>query len=104
MITRIGGEFLVNSSTAGAQSEPVVSALPGGGFVLAWIDELGDSDGYGIKARLFDAAGSPVGLDFDVNSSETKSQFQPTVTTLASGGFVIAWSDDNGQEDGTSTS
>ena len=55
-------EFLVNDLTTGFQGSPVVSALAGGGFVITWwsADGVGDTSGYGIKARIFDAAGRPI--------------------------------------------
>lgn len=93
---KVGAEFLVNTSTAGAQQAPTITALAGGGFVVTWTDEshtLGDADGTSIKAQLFTAAGARIGSEFLVNSQVGDSQFEPTVSGLADGGFVVAWRD-----------
>jgi hypothetical protein len=37
--TKSGGEFLVNTTTPGAQAEPTIALLSNGGFVVAWRDE-----------------------------------------------------------------
>ena len=39
--TKIGGEFIVNTSTAGDQGEPAITALSNGGFVVTWNDHSG---------------------------------------------------------------
>ena len=36
---RIGGEFLVNTSTAGGQQMPSIAALANGSFIVTWTDE-----------------------------------------------------------------
>ncbi len=44
--TALGGEFQVNTTTAGNQLYPEVVAQPGGGFVVAWSGNgAGDADG-----------------------------------------------------------
>ncbi|RZJ40778.1 MAG: hypothetical protein EON86_11750, partial [Brevundimonas sp.] len=60
---RSGGELLVNTAISGSQGSPVVSALPGGGFVVSWTDQSngvggagGDTSGGAIKAQVFGAA------------------------------------------------
>jgi ELWxxDGT repeat protein len=99
MITRPGGEFLVNTQTAGNQLLPRTGALTGGGFVITWTDTsgtLGDSSGTSIKARMFDASGNAVGSEFLVNSQTAGPQDSSVVTGLAGGGFVIVWHDYSG--------
>jgi VCBS repeat-containing protein len=100
---RVGGEFLVNSQTANVQSQPAATALSSGGFVISWTDSSsagGDSSGTAVKAQLFDSTGAKIGSEFLVNSSLTGDQSAPSLTGLASGGFVAAWVDQNG--DGSS--
>ena len=90
--TRIGGEFLVNATTAGDQRGADVAALPGGRFVVSWSDS---NDGGNIKAQLFDATGAKVGGEFTVNTTTggQGGQVGPSVSPLADGGFLIAWTD-----------
>jgi len=56
-------EFLVNEETNSNQFAPSVAALPNGGFVVTWYsyDGVDDTSQTGIKARVFDADGTPLG-------------------------------------------
>jgi VCBS repeat-containing protein len=94
---RLGGEFLVNTTTASSQDQPVVASLASGGFVVAWRDVslIGDTSGSGIKAQIFDASGAKVGAEFQVNTTELNTQDQPTITSIPGGGFVIGWHDNS---------
>ena len=86
----VGGEFLVNTTTAGAQTLPAVAMSPGGAFVVAW--EGGDAAVQkGVFARRYDAAGVPQGGEFLVNTTTANQQENPTVAMDADGDFVIAW-------------
>ena len=77
----VGGEILVNTTTAGDQSGSDVAGLAGGGFVVAW-----QQGSIGIRAQAFDASGAKVGAEFEMNALG----WGPSVTALADGGFVIA--------------
>lgn len=93
---KIGTEFLVNSAILNSQDNPVVSALPTGGFVVSWVDSSltgGDASISSIKAQIFDAFGAAVGIEILVNQSTANAQRAPSVATLATGGFVISWTD-----------
>jgi len=87
----LGAEFPVNAHTSNAQTRPVVAAAPDGGFVVAWQSYLQDGSLYGIFARRFDSSGTPVGLDFQVNSFTTGYQTTPDVATDAAGAFLVVW-------------
>ncbi len=54
--------------------------------------------GYGVFARRFDAAGSAVGAEFQVNSFTDDFQSKAAVASRADGDFVIAWN--SGSQDG----
>lgn len=93
-----GGEIDVNSTISGAQTAPVVAALPDGTFVIAYVSNSA-SGGDDIRARHFQADGTPIGPDFEVNLPSSDDQNQPAIAPLASGGFFISWThsvDDNG--------
>ena len=99
-----GGEFLVNTTTSGKQSEPSVAPLQSGGFVVAWQDFSqtgGDTTGIAIRAQRFNASGVAQGGEFLVNTITTNDQQNPNVAELSGGGFVIAWEDLSGAEGGT---
>ena len=84
------GEFLVNQVTAGWQDFPAVAALSDGRFVATWAD-FGNSGIGDIKARIFNADGTPAGNEFTVNTLTPGTQFEPAVAGLAGGGFAITW-------------
>jgi Ca2+-binding RTX toxin-like protein len=93
---KVGGDLSVNTTTGQDQYYSAVAGLPGGGFVIAWTDQsIGNPDDTtptAVRAQLFDAAGAKVGGEFLVNSAPGEQYFE-TVTVLASGNFVIAWSE-----------
>jgi len=91
-----GSEFSVNLGTVGSQTGSDIAALPGGGYVVTWVDATG-LDGFGgtIMARMFAADGTPVTSEFQVNTTGAGDQFQASVTALAGGGFFVAWTDNS---------
>ena len=89
-----GAVIAVNVNDLSHQTNPVISTLAGGGFVVTWEDHYGyDGDGYGVRARVFADDGTPVSAEIAVNQSVTSTQFQPSVAALDDGSFVIAWAD-----------
>ena len=98
-IVKVGGEFLVNTQTAGFQELPSIAGLTGGGFVATWTD-YSDVSGLGVaKAQLYSAAGTKLGSEFAVASGAATDQSFPTVTNLAGGGFVVTWTEAGIQSD-----
>ncbi len=94
--SKSGAEFLVNTTTTNGQSEPTITALADGRFVVAWTDGSasgGDTSGCAVRAQVFNADGSTSGAEFLVNTTTTSGQFEPTITALADGRFVVAWTD-----------
>jgi hypothetical protein len=86
-------DFQVNTYTTSFQLGPAVAADAAGGFVVTWRSigsTGGDNDGC-IHARRFDAAGEPLGADFQVNTYTTGGQVFPDVAADPVGGFVVAW-------------
>ncbi|MGE0055708.1 MAG: FG-GAP-like repeat-containing protein [Hyphomicrobium sp.] len=88
----LGGEFLVNTFTSGNQSDPTVSALMNGEFVVTWVS-VGQSGGgsASIYGQRFGADGTPLGSEFRVNSYTVGAQISPSIASLQDGGFVITW-------------
>jgi hypothetical protein len=93
----LGDAFLVNENTAGSQYQPKVTALSTGGFVVAFYNDTGEYWG-DTYIREFDAAGNPVDSDRRVNADSGaayRSQYEPAITDLGNGNFVVAWRADN---------
>ncbi|WP_374307439.1 calcium-binding protein [Dongia sp.] len=88
----LGAEFSL-SSVAGANEGTVsISAMSNGGFVATWFAlESQNGSAQDVYARVFDAAGTPVGAAFKVNTNTGDYQWNPVVTVLADDSFVVTW-------------
>ena len=100
--SKVGPEFLVNTTTANDQHDPSVAALAGGGFVVVWTDN--SQNGSDVRAQRFDANGSKVGTEFLVNTITAFAQYNVSVAALAGGGFVVTWTDFSQSADDTNSS
>ena len=99
---RQGGEFLVNTTTTGNQTDSAITALASGGFIITWTDASAsgaDTSGTAVRAQMYAADGSRVGGEFLVNTATANGQQKPVITSLASGGFVVSWTDNSQQGD-----
>jgi hypothetical protein len=86
----VGGEFLINETTAGIQSNPSIGKLANGRFVVAW-NGRGEGDREGIFFRMFEENGQPLGSEILANESTSRTQSNPSITNLVDGTFAIAW-------------
>ncbi|MGR9090725.1 MAG: putative Ig domain-containing protein, partial [Gammaproteobacteria bacterium] len=89
--TKSGPEIRVNSSVEDQQSDPQVTALATGGFVVVWRSEDQDSSGGGVYGQRFSITGAPVGNEFRVNTTTFGTQGDPAVSATPDGGFVVSW-------------
>ena len=90
----LGAQFQVNTYTTGAQTAGDVAALPDGGFLVTFrsAGSLGsDADGSSVQARRYDAAGAPLGAEFQVNTYTTGPQSSGRIGVDAAGNFAIVW-------------
>jgi hypothetical protein len=87
----LGDEFTVNSYTSGQQFVPWVAMELGGNFVITWDSVGADGSGSSVRARAFDAGGSPVGGDFPVNTFTASDQSIPSVAARRPGEFLVVW-------------
>ncbi|MBI3838962.1 MAG: hypothetical protein HY288_13655, partial [Planctomycetia bacterium] len=86
-----GGEFQVNTFTAGAQDTPTIAMDATGDFVVAWASKNQDGSDYGIYAQRYNAAGAAQGTEFKVNTYTTGVQDAPSVAMDSTGDFVVTW-------------
>lgn len=85
----IAPESLVNMVSSGNQADSSITALSGGGYVVTFTDR---GAGWLVKGRIYDASGAAVGSEFIVNAATSGvSSVESSVTTLANGGFAVAW-------------
>lgn len=87
-------ELQVNSTTAGDQSEPSITALSDGGFLIAWQSAGQDGSGNGIYAQRYSADGDTVGGEVLLNITTANNEQDVDLATLSSGDVVAAWESD----------
>lgn len=90
----LGSDFQINTYTPFAQLEASVDVEPTGEFIVAWqsFGSLGsDASSFSIQAQRFDAGGTPIGGQFQVNTYTTGYQGRPAIGIAPSGEFVVAW-------------
>ncbi len=85
-------EAAVGTFTKGDQSFSNVAADASGNYIAVWQSNGQDGDGAGVFGRRFNAAGSPLGDEFQVNVTTEGDQFVPRVASNPNGQFVVVWS------------
>jgi hypothetical protein len=83
--------ILVNTTTTGPQNEPNVVGLLDGGFLVTWDDDQFNF----IRGQRFDAAGNPIGTEFNVAQGPYEA---PEMARLLDGRIAFAM-DDNSSAD-----
>lgn len=81
----IGNSFIVNSVANDRQSNPAVSALAGGGFVVVWEDRWQGP----LRGQAFAADATRQGGEFPVHADWAD---MAVVAGAPDGGFIAAWS------------
>lgn len=99
IISEPGTEFQVNEVTSGIVDFPLTASLASGRVVVVWRDDSGiggDTSGRGVKARIFDPSGAPLGGEFLVNLNTFGNQSPIGVVALSGGGFAVGYADQSG--------
>ena len=94
---RIGNPLLVSTGTKSKPllfSSPVVAALPGAKYAVAWTDFDGDGDALGVALRLVEPPNAPSGEPAHANKTTVFSQSDPDVLWTGTE-LVVAWVDDS---------
>ncbi|HST36531.1 MAG TPA: calcium-binding protein [Allosphingosinicella sp.] len=86
-LTPVNDYTKVNSTIAGAQFAPAITALSGGGYIIVWED----SSAGAIYAQRFSATGQPVGSELHLDGTQGGSALWVSVAATANDGFVIAF-------------
>lgn len=95
--TSLGGEFRVNTYTAGEQTQPAVAVDAAGNFVITWQSQQDPrakgekTASYGIYAQRYDSLGVPQGNEFRVNTTTADHQLSSSVASDDAGNFVVTW-------------
>uniref|UniRef100_UPI0018E0BC8C cadherin domain-containing protein n=1 Tax=Microvirga flavescens TaxID=2249811 RepID=UPI0018E0BC8C len=88
---KVGGETLVNTTTAGSQSLPDTVALADGGWIVTWTGGAGSAGTYDIFQQRYSANGDKVGGETVVNTTTTNEQTNPEITAFDDGGWLVTW-------------
>ena len=90
---RRGGQFRINSTTAGDQTRVDIAMDADGDFVVVW--QGPDGDGNGVFGQRYSAAGVQRGGQFRVNATAVGEQNEPSVAMDANGNFVVTYTGGN---------
>jgi hypothetical protein len=94
--SKVGSEFLVNTTTSGSQLDAAITGQGLGGFVVVWTDTSGsggDTSGYAIRGQRFTSSGSKFGSEFLVNTTTSGDQGNPSIAANSIGVFMVVWTD-----------
>ncbi|MCE9552558.1 MAG: hypothetical protein K8T91_04160 [Planctomycetes bacterium] len=89
--TRLGGEVLVNTTTAGSQQQSSVSFGADGDYTIVWSSIGQDGDGWGVYARHFLAGGTADGGEIQVNVTTHGQQQDAKVVQTSDGTWFVTW-------------
>jgi hypothetical protein len=89
--TPLGDQFLVNTTTVGAQQYPHVAMNDDGQFVVVWDCRTDPNSDRDIFGRRFDSQGQPIGDEFQINTFVEDDQRSPAVAIGSEGRFVAVW-------------
>ncbi|MBX3325246.1 MAG: DUF4347 domain-containing protein, partial [Nitrospira sp.] len=90
--TKIGSNFLVNTTTAGDQDQVDIAMDSAGNFVVVWeAERTAGSSVYSIYGQRYNSSGVAQGGEFLVNSVASSNDQYATVAMNDSGNFVVTW-------------
>ena len=95
-----GTETLVNTLATSDQFDPAISALDNGRWATVWSSYGHAGDASGIYMQLFNANGTKSGTEVHVNTYTNLNQYDPEITTLDNGDFVVTWQSQEQDGDG----
>lgn len=88
----IGGEARVNTGTAGSQAFPDVAADAAGNALVVWGSAgAGNGVGLGLFGQRYSATSSPVGAEFQINTTTAGIPERPSVAVSATGAALVVW-------------
>jgi len=90
--TPTGAQFQVNTITAQSQTQPNVAELADGGFLVVFREPAPDPEG--VRGRRYDAAGDPIGNDFQISEIFMNGIARPDVALGWDGRVAVVWEDD----------
>ena len=96
--TALGGQFLVNTTTAGNQQEPSIAYKANGDFGIVWSSYGQDGSGHGVYGKLYNAAGVVIKPEFLLNSTTAGNQLHAEIAASPGEKYFVSWTNEG--EDG----
>lgn len=97
----LSNEFQVNTFTTGSQQNPAVAADTAGNFTVVWGSaSVQDGSREGVFIRRYNAAGTPISGEIQVNQFTLNLQGNPSIAMDGAGDFVIGWESNYQDGDG----
>ena len=87
-------EFYINTPSDYGQRPPSLTTLSDGRFIATWSSYEPfeyEHNSFYIKAKIFNADGSEAVPEFIASDISQSDQYNPSVTSLDNGGFIISW-------------
>lgn len=96
----MGNEFRVNTYQSNWQSDPAITALNDGGFVIAWESYFNNYDDNGVVTtyvamQRYSSSGVRLGTETIISAADGASSRAISLSTLADGGFAASWTFDS---------
>ncbi len=92
-----GEEIQVNTTSNGHQSNPNITALSDGGYIIVWQSKT-EGGGYNVLAKRFDADGKDISSEFLINQTTDGEQSLPVVEALSNGDILFTWTENSGAD------
>lgn len=83
-------KFQVNTYSSNDQRNAGIGIDAAGWVVIVWASYLQDGSSNGIFGQRFDLDGSPIGEEFQINTTSSGNQTEPAVA-VGPAGFVVSW-------------
>ncbi|ESQ77680.1 S-layer family protein [Asticcacaulis sp. AC402] len=78
---RVGVEFRINTTTAGSQNVPDITALDNGNFAVVWQSNGQDGSGTGGYLQIISSTGALIGGEIQIADETIGNQFAAKVTS-----------------------
>jgi Ca2+-binding RTX toxin-like protein len=101
--TAATGDFQISTMSHGQDKDSQITSLADGRFVVTYSDlnqVPGSYIGWDVRARVFNADGTPASAEFVANANSLSYQQDGDVAALPDGRFIITYSDDTFGADG----
>ena len=99
---KVGGEVQLSQlPPLGLQLSPAVAVLSNGNIAVAYVDLRGSPPDRDIHVSIFDSALNFIRFDDIDVAGNPKQTYEPSLTALAGGGYVVSYTVGTGDSPGT---